>query len=117
VIVETPSDPHVLQAFVKNFSDTGTMDTTPYLCVPAALKWRERIQWGDKQGDEAIKGYIQNLAREGGAIVAKVSTDEQCCTSFRALRPFRLLQKVETGSNYLQRFEIFQTSRLGGDTC
>ncbi|KAK5165932.1 uncharacterized protein LTR77_008856 [Saxophila tyrrhenica] len=58
-------------SFANNFSDTGTLDNTPYICVPAALNWRKRLMWGDKKGDEAVKAYLPYLAREGGAAVAK----------------------------------------------
>ncbi|KAL1311483.1 hypothetical protein AAFC00_004424 [Neodothiora populina] len=58
--------------FVENFASLGTLDDTPYLCIPAALEWREAIVWDEKSGEEAIRGYINSLAREGGQAVADI---------------------------------------------
>ena len=58
--------------FVANFAAVATNDDTPYLCIHAALKWRNRITWGDKTGEEAIISYNKNLARRGGQLVAEM---------------------------------------------
>ncbi|KAF2401698.1 PLP-dependent transferase [Trichodelitschia bisporula] len=52
--------------FVTNFEFVGTIDNAPYLCVPAALKYRAELG-----GEDAIYAYLEKLAREGGALVAK----------------------------------------------
>ncbi|KAI4650130.1 uncharacterized protein J4E78_008412 [Alternaria triticimaculans] len=72
--------------FVSNFEFVGTIDNSPYLCVPAALKWRESLG-----GETVIMDYCQTLAREAGKHVASVLGTEvmenstgtlgQCCLS------------------------------------
>ncbi|KAI4663022.1 uncharacterized protein J4E79_004334 [Alternaria viburni] len=72
--------------FVSNFEFVGTIDNSPYLCVPAALKWRETLG-----GEAVVMDYCQTLAREAGKHVAGVLGTEvmenstgtlgQCCLS------------------------------------
>ncbi|KAH6868563.1 pyridoxal phosphate-dependent transferase [Alternaria rosae] len=72
--------------FVSNFEFVGTIDNSPYLCVPAALKWRETLG-----GETVIMDYCQTLAREAGKHVASILGTEvmenstgtlgQCCLS------------------------------------
>ncbi|KAL6704908.1 hypothetical protein ACN47E_007453 [Coniothyrium glycines] len=52
--------------YVANFEFVGTIDSTPYLCVPTALKWREELG-----GEEVIRQYCWNLAQNGGKLVAE----------------------------------------------
>jgi len=59
-----PSATHK-SAFVVNFDYVGTMDNAPYLCIPAAIKWRESIG-----GEEAIREYCWTLAKEGTKKIA-----------------------------------------------
>lgn len=59
-------------SFVANFSSVGTLDDNPYLCLPEALKWRGRLSWGDKRGEEAAMAYMYDLARRGGDLVARI---------------------------------------------
>lgn len=54
--------------FVYNFEFVGTNDDIPYLCVPEAIKWREQVCGGE----ENIRTYCTNLAREGGEKVAQI---------------------------------------------
>lgn len=51
-----------------NFEFTGTIDSTPYLCVPEAIKWRQEVCGGE----EEIKSYCRDLARKGGQKVAEI---------------------------------------------
>lgn len=44
-----------------------TIDTSNYMCVEEALKYRESLG-----GEEAIREYTHNIAVEGGALVAKM---------------------------------------------
>ncbi|KAF2762149.1 PLP-dependent transferase [Pseudovirgaria hyperparasitica] len=53
--------------FVNAFNFVGTIDTSPYLCVPAALTYRRSLG-----GESAIRNYCQTLALEGGRHVAHV---------------------------------------------
>lgn len=50
------------------FAFVGTSDTLPYLTVPEALKWRREVCGGE----EKIRSYCTNLAREGGHRVAEI---------------------------------------------
>ena len=54
--------------FVRNFEFIGTTDNLPYLTVPEALKWRREVCGGE----EKIRSYCNNLAREGGHRVAEI---------------------------------------------
>ncbi|KAK8137060.1 hypothetical protein PG984_005000 [Apiospora sp. TS-2023a] len=54
--------------FVEMFSFTGTADTTNWLCVEAALKFREEVCGGE----ESIRAYTHHIAQRGGAIAAEV---------------------------------------------
>ncbi|KAG8879897.1 hypothetical protein FRB97_001315 [Tulasnella sp. 331] len=47
--------------------DTGTMDLAPYLSVKAALDFRESIG-----GEQAIQEYCNNLAVQGGKLMAEI---------------------------------------------
>ncbi|XP_037037560.1 hercynylcysteine sulfoxide lyase-like isoform X2 [Bradysia coprophila] len=51
--------------FQNEFSWTGTMDFSPYMTVPAALKFRE-----DVGGEAAIMSYNHRLAIDGGTALA-----------------------------------------------
>jgi len=54
-------------AFVSNFEFVGSVDTSPYLCVPAALKWRENLG-----GEDVIMKYCTTLAQDGAKLVAQI---------------------------------------------
>ena len=53
--------------FEISFEFIGTVDTSPYLCIPAAIAWRESIG-----GEDAIITYCQTLALEGGKRMAEI---------------------------------------------
>lgn len=71
--------------FADQFKWLATVDQTPYLCVPEAIKFRKDICGGE----EKIQQYCFNLAREGGRSIAKTLGTElmenrhrtlgQCC--------------------------------------
>ncbi|KAM0477093.1 hypothetical protein ACHAPX_006054 [Trichoderma viride] len=54
--------------FVFQFSYTGTIDNGPPLCVPAALRFRQEICGGE----EAIRAYCHDLAREGEKVAVEI---------------------------------------------
>lgn len=54
--------------YVANFEFVGTVDTAPYLCVPAALKWREEVCGGE----EEIRGYCVGLNKRASECVAGI---------------------------------------------
>ncbi|KAL0264749.1 hypothetical protein SLS55_000700 [Diplodia seriata] len=62
-----PLPPSGESDFEANFAFTGSGDFTPFLCVPAALAYRESLG-----GEAAIRAYCENLAREGGRRAAQI---------------------------------------------
>lgn len=64
--------PEGKSAFVALFEYMATVDNSAYLCVPAALAWREKVTWGDLSGEEAVMGYGAWVVREGAKLVAEV---------------------------------------------
>jgi selenocysteine lyase/cysteine desulfurase len=74
--INNPLPPSAKSPFVVNFEFTGTMDNAPYLCVPAALKFRESLTWQGKSGEDAIVSFAQNQAREAGKLVAEILSTE-----------------------------------------
>ncbi|RAR09700.1 plp-dependent transferase [Stemphylium lycopersici] len=72
--------------FIANFEFVGTIDASPYLCVPAALKWRETLG-----GEAVIRKYCQTLVKAAAQHVASVlgtsvlenstATLGECCLS------------------------------------
>lgn len=51
----------------QNEHSPNTIDTSPYMCVDAAIQYRESIG-----GEEAIREYCHDLAVRGGALVAEI---------------------------------------------
>ncbi|KAF2451036.1 PLP-dependent transferase [Karstenula rhodostoma CBS 690.94] len=62
-----PSSNAPKSLFELNFEFTATLDTSPYLCVPAALEWRASIG-----GEDAIMRYCQTLAKHGAKRMAEI---------------------------------------------
>ncbi|KAF2279270.1 PLP-dependent transferase [Westerdykella ornata] len=54
-------------AYITNFEFVGTIDNSPYLCVPDAIKWRASIG-----GEEKIMKYCQDLARKAAHRAAEI---------------------------------------------
>ncbi|KAI1177970.1 aminotransferase family protein-like protein [Nemania sp. FL0916] len=73
------------QYFGNLFAHVSTIDTSPYLCVLEALKFRREVCGGE----EKIRAYCIQLAKEGGKHMAaimdtevlknKTGTLEDCC--------------------------------------
>ncbi|OJK00770.1 hypothetical protein ASPACDRAFT_42259 [Aspergillus aculeatus ATCC 16872] len=69
---ETPAKPSLMAsagrktAFEALFEFVATADDTPYLCVPAALKFREEVCGGEG----AVYAYLEELVNEGADLVA-----------------------------------------------
>lgn len=55
-------------AFTKMFEFVGSADSSPYLSVPSALKFRREVCGGE----ERLWEYCYKLAAEGGALVARM---------------------------------------------
>lgn len=63
-----PNQSKAQNVFVAQFEYTGTIDTAPILCIPAALEFRSRVCGGEA----AIIEYCADLARAGGHAVAEI---------------------------------------------
>ncbi|KAI2628813.1 aminotransferase family protein-like protein [Hypoxylon sp. NC1633] len=58
--------------FVHLFEKVSTIDTTPYICVIEALRFRDQVCGGE----ERVRNYCQYVAREGGELIAKMMRTE-----------------------------------------
>ncbi|KZF23390.1 putative cysteine desulfurylase [Xylona heveae TC161] len=65
--VNNPLPPSSKSAYVTAFEFVGTIDSTNWLTVPAALEFRDSTCGGET----AIMQYCIDLAREGGNLVAR----------------------------------------------
>jgi hypothetical protein len=63
-----PLPPSEKSAYVANFEFVGTVDASPYLCVPEAIKWREEVCGGE----EAIVKYTVELNKRASERVAEM---------------------------------------------
>ncbi|KAI0011505.1 aminotransferase family protein-like protein [Xylariaceae sp. FL0662B] len=52
--------------FIHLFDEVSTVDTTPYICVLEALKFRNEVC----SGEENVRRYCQTVAKEGGELMA-----------------------------------------------
>lgn len=53
--------------YITNFEFVGSIDNAPYLCIPAALSYREKIG-----GEKAILSYCHDLARKAANRAAEI---------------------------------------------
>lgn len=58
--------------FVHLFEKVSTIDTTPYICVIEALRFRDQVCGGEGR----VRDYCQNMAREGGELMAAMMGTE-----------------------------------------
>jgi hercynylcysteine S-oxide lyase len=89
--------------FVANFEFVGTLDNTPYICVPEVLKWRREACGGE----DAIRKYCRELVLKGSMKVAEMLGTEimdnetrtitQCCMVNVRL-PLQISRSQETGT-------------------
>ena len=89
--INNPLPPTGKSDFINNFEFVGTLDNSPYLCVPASIEWRTKLRWNGKEGEDAVFSYNQYLARKGAEIVSKMLGSEvleneegtlgRCCMS------------------------------------
>ena len=87
--------------YIGNFEFVGTIDNSPYLCLPKALEWRKTLG-----GEKAIIKYCTKLAQDAGQLVAsalgtelldnKTKTLSQCCMSMVRL-PINVEKAQEVG--------------------
>lgn len=67
-VVHNPLPKSSKSKFARLFDFVGTLDYTPYLCVPEAIAFRRDFCGGEQN----LMRYITQLAREGGDRVAKI---------------------------------------------
>lgn len=65
--INNPLPPSTKSKFVEQFEFVGTIDNTPYLCIPDALRFRQDVCGGE----EKIMGYATDVVKAGGIAVAK----------------------------------------------
>ncbi|KAI2622002.1 PLP-dependent transferase [Hypomontagnella submonticulosa] len=68
--------------FVGLFEKVSTIDTTPYICVIEALKFRNQVCGGE----ECVRNYCINMAKEGGELMATIMGTEVLENKARTLR-------------------------------
>lgn len=84
--MNNPLPPTGKSNFVSQFEFVGSVDGSPFLCVPEALKFRRNVCGGE----EAIQTYCHGLALKGGQLMARLlgteimdnaeqSLTSQCC--------------------------------------
>lgn len=66
--ITNPLPPSGKPPFVETFEFVGTMDYSPYLCIPAALKFRTEVCGGEKN----IMEYCIKVAYSGARQVAEI---------------------------------------------
>jgi hypothetical protein len=66
-VPNNPLPPSTKSAYITNFEFVGTVDCSPYLCIPAALEYRQSIG-----GERAILKYCHDLAKESGDLAVKI---------------------------------------------
>lgn len=111
--INSPLPKAAKTAYVTNFEFVGTIDNAPYLCVPAAIAWRENLG-----GEDVIRKYCWTLAREGAKLVARelgtevlensTNTLGRCCLSM-----VRLPISVTTVQQHAAKLGI-EASEVGG---
>lgn len=73
--------------FVTMFEFVGTVDTSPALCIPAALRFRDVVCGGEAH----IMAYSQRLGRRGAHIIAaRLGTEVMACDAECSLWNVRL---------------------------
>ncbi|KAF2628995.1 PLP-dependent transferase [Macroventuria anomochaeta] len=87
--------------YIGNFEFVGTIDNSPYLCIPQALEWRKILG-----GEKAIIEYCTKLAQDAGQLLAgalgtetmdnKTQTLSQCCMSMVRL-PIDVEKALQAG--------------------
>lgn len=66
--INNPLPPSNKSEFINQFEYTGALDNSPFLCLPDCFQFIE----AECGGQYEYRAYCQTLAREGGAIVAKL---------------------------------------------
>jgi len=67
-VIFNPLPPSGKARFIEMFQFVGTIDNANYLCIPAALKFRNDVCGGE----QSIMEYSRKLAKVGGQRVAEI---------------------------------------------
>lgn len=110
-----PQNMYGFSPFVFLFMFVATIDYTPYVCVPAAIEFRKNICGGE----DAIRKYCWDIAREGGRKVSQIlgthvldtksGTMSQCCFTNVKLP----LEFISRESSQVQRQKTFNVEDAG----
>ncbi|KAL7273798.1 hypothetical protein RUND412_003325 [Rhizina undulata] len=79
--INNPLPPSEKSPFIEMFDFVGTIDSSPYLCIPAALAFRSLVCGGES----AIMTYSSTIAKSGAELIAKrlgtevLEMDGDCC--------------------------------------
>lgn len=93
--------------FVDLFEFVGTIDNSPYLCVPKAIEFRKEVCGGE----EKVTEYCQEVAREGGKKAAQILGTEvmdntEGTLTRCALVNVRLPLQIGTGNNEVHEEDV-----------
>lgn len=108
-----PFPPSGKSDYVTNFEFVGTVDTSPYLCVPEALRWREEVCGGE----EEIIRYMVELNRKASERVAEMLGTEYMENKEGTLREcnvsnVKLPLKVEDVKSLLKEEQKFDGNAI-----
>ncbi|KAL5324906.1 hypothetical protein ACEPPN_006025 [Leptodophora sp. 'Broadleaf-Isolate-01'] len=118
---QPPEDTSGRSNFTYLFEFVATMDYTPYLCIPSALEFREKVCGGEA----AIREYCYTIARQGGECVARVLGTSVLTTEGGGMREcafanvelpfvFKSKEEAEGGINEMKgELEISQAEKIG----
>ncbi|KAL1305306.1 hypothetical protein AAFC00_002209 [Neodothiora populina] len=70
--IKNPLPPSRKNAFVTNFEFVGTIDNSPYMCVPAAIEFRKAFTWQGRSGEDAIIAFTEDQAKKAGQVVSGI---------------------------------------------
>ncbi|KAL9117093.1 MAG: hypothetical protein Q9187_006373 [Circinaria calcarea] len=68
--------------FVELFNKVATVDATPYVCVPEALKFRNNICGGER----SIREYCKYIAQAGASLMAQILGTEMMSNGAKTLQ-------------------------------
>lgn len=75
-------DPVASNPFIEIFNKVATVDTTPYVCVPEAIQFRNSVCGGE----ESIRNYCQDIAQAGASLIARILGTEVMSNEARTLQ-------------------------------
>ncbi|EMD61271.1 hypothetical protein GGP41_010156 [Bipolaris sorokiniana] len=79
---DQPENTNGRSPFIFMFDYVATMDYTPYLCIPAALEFRNQVCGGEAK----IREYCYDIARKGGDCMAEILGTHVLTTKSETMR-------------------------------